>query len=103
MRNNGYAWLSDLNDVIMQGMSLEIRTVLLAQFKVRIVGIPTSSSTSSRTMEVESVTHALLWIASRRDSRTTHKITLTESMSLLKKKKEKKSKVEWEAQTEMSQ
>ena len=42
-------------------------------------------STSSLTMEVEAVTHALGWIASRGDSRTTHTIILTDSVSLLKK------------------
>ena len=36
-------------------------------------------------MEVEVVTHALRWIASRGDNRTTHAIILTDSMSLLQK------------------
>ena len=36
-------------------------------------------------MEVEAVTHALRWIASRGDSQTTHAIILTDSMSLLQK------------------
>ena len=49
-------------------------------------------STSSLTMEMEAVTHALRWIASRGDS---HAIILTDSMSLLQK-------VEWKAQTGMS-
>ena len=40
-------------------------------------------STSSLTMEVEEVTHALRWIASRGNS--THAIILTDSMSLLQK------------------
>ena len=44
-------------------------------------------STSSLTMKVESVTHALLWIASRGDSQTTHGIILKDSMSLLQKVK----------------
>ena len=39
--------------------------------------------TSSLTMEVEAVTHALRWIASRGDSRTTHAIILRDSMNLL--------------------
>ena len=37
-------------------------------------------------MEVEAVTHALRWIASRGDSQTTNAIILTLSMSLLQKK-----------------
>ena len=36
-------------------------------------------------MEVEAVTHALRWIASRGDSRTTHAIILTNLMSFLQK------------------
>jgi len=44
-------------------------------------------STSSLTMAVEEVTHALCWIASRGDSRTTHAIILTDSISLLQKVK----------------
>ena len=40
-------------------------------------------STSSLTMEVEAVTHALRWIALRGESRTTHAIILTYSMSFL--------------------
>ena len=44
-------------------------------------------STSSLTMEVEAVTHALRWIASRCDSQTTHAIILINSMSLLHKVK----------------
>ena len=43
-------------------------------------------STSSLTKEVEAVTHALRWTASRGDSQTTHAIILTGSMSLLQKK-----------------
>ena len=42
-------------------------------------------STSSLTMEMEVVTHALRWIASRGDSRTKHAIILTDSTSLLQK------------------
>ena len=42
-------------------------------------------STSSLIMEVEAVTHALRRIASRDESRTTHAILLTDSMSLLQK------------------
>ena len=46
-------------------------------------------STSSLTKEVEAVIHALGWTASRGDSRTTHAIILTDSMSLLQKVKTK--------------
>ena len=53
--------------------------------------------TSSLTMEVEAVTHALRWIASRGYSQTTHAIILTDSMSLLQKVKS----IKWEAQTGM--
>ena len=53
-------------------------------------------STSSLTMEVEAVTHAHRWIASRGDNQSTHAIFLTDSMSLLQK-------MEWEAQTGMCQ
>ena len=53
-------------------------------------------STSSLTMEMEAVTHALCGIASRGDSPTTHAIILTYSMNLLRK-------VEWEAQAGMCQ
>ena len=42
-------------------------------------------STSSLTMEMEAVTHALRQIASRGDSQTTHAIILTDSMNLLQK------------------
>ena len=48
---------------------------------------PYTVSTSSLTMEVEAVTHALRWIASRGDSRTTHTILLRDSVSLLQKVK----------------
>ena len=34
-------------------------------------------------MDVEAVTHALRWVASRGDNQTTHAIILTDSMSLL--------------------
>ena len=46
-------------------------------------------STSSLTMEVEAVTHAIHWIASRGDSQTKHAIILTDSMSLLQQQKMK--------------
>ena len=55
-------------------------------------------STSTLATEVEAVTHALRWIASRGDSRTTRAIIVTDSMSLLQK-----MTVEWEAQTGMCQ
>ena len=38
-------------------------------------------------MEVEAATHALCWIVSRSDSRTTYTIILTDSVSLLQKMK----------------
>ena len=44
-------------------------------------------SASSLTIEVEAVRRALRWIASRGNSRTTHVILLTDSMSLLQKVK----------------
>ena len=47
-----------------------------------------TAPTSSLTMEeVETVTHALRWTASRVDGQTTHTIILTDSMTLLQKKK----------------
>ena len=42
-------------------------------------------STSSLTVEVEAVAHALRCIASRGDSQTRHAIILTDSVSLLQK------------------
>ena len=51
-------------------------------------------STSSLTMEMEAVIHAIRWIASRGDNQTTRAIILIDSLSLLQK-------VEWEAQTGM--
>ena len=52
-------------------------------------------STSSLTMKVEAVTHALRWIASRGDSQTTVAIILTDSMSLLQKAKNGKGIPDW--------
>ena len=52
-------------------------------------------STSSLTMEVEAITHALRWIASRGDSRTTHVIILTDSMSLLQRVKSGMGNPDW--------
>ena len=52
-------------------------------------------STSSLTMEVEAVTYALRWIASRGDSQTTHVIVLTASMSLLQKVKSGMGNPDW--------
>ena len=49
-------------------------------------------------MKVEAVTHALRWTALTGDSRATHAIIFTDSMSLLQN-----WKVEWEAQTGMCQ
>ena len=42
-------------------------------------------TTSTLTMEVEAVTHAIQWLASQRDARITHAIILTDSMNLLQK------------------
>ena len=44
-------------------------------------------STSSLTMEVEAVTHAIQWLASQHDAQITHAIILTDSMNLLQKVK----------------
>ena len=44
---------------------------------------------------VELVTHPLRWIASRGDSRTTHSIILTDSMSLLQKVKSEMGSPDW--------
>ena len=41
--------------------------------------------TSSLTMEVEVVAHAIQWLASQRDAQITHAITLTDSKNLLQK------------------
>ena len=40
---------------------------------------------SSLTMEVRAVTHAIQWLASQRDAQITHAIILTDSMNLLQK------------------
>ena len=40
-------------------------------------------TTSSLTMEVEAVTHAIQWLASQRDAQITHAIIFTDSMNLL--------------------
>ena len=52
-------------------------------------------STFSLTIEVEAVTHALRWIASRDDSQTKHNIILTDSMSLLQKVKSGMGSPDW--------
>ena len=52
-------------------------------------------STFSLTMEVEAVTHALRWIASRADGRTTYAIILTDSLSLLQKVKNETGSPDW--------
>ena len=46
-------------------------------------------------MAVEAVTHALRWIASRGDSRTTHAIILTDSKSSLQKVKSGMGSPDW--------
>ena len=48
-------------------------------------------------MAVETVTHALRWIASRGDSRTTHAIILTDSKSSLQKVKSGMGSPDWNA------
>ena len=57
-------------------------------------GAACTVSTSSLTTEVEAVTHALRWTASRGDSRTTHAI-LTYPMSLLQKVKSGMGNPDW--------
>ena len=42
-------------------------------------------TTSSLTMEVEAVAHAIQWLASHRDAQITHAVILTDSMNLLQK------------------
>ena len=42
-------------------------------------------TTSSLTMEVETVTHAIQWLVSRREAQIAHAIILTDSMNLLQK------------------
>ena len=54
-----------------------------------------TASTSSLTMEVEAVSHALRWIASRGDSQTARAIILTDSMSLLQKVKSGTGNRDW--------
>ena len=39
-------------------------------------------NTSSLTMEVEAVTHALQWLATRKDGRKMHAVIITDSMNL---------------------
>ena len=56
-------------------------------------------SAFSLTMEVEAVTHALRWIASRGDSRTTHATILTDSMSLAQKVKSGMGSPDWNVST----
>ena len=46
-------------------------------------------------MEVEAVTHALRWIASIGDSRITHAIILTDSVSMLQKVKSEMGSPDW--------
>ena len=52
-------------------------------------------STSIFTMEVEAVTHAHRWIASRGDIQATHAIILTDSMNLLQKVKSGMGSPDW--------
>ena len=46
-------------------------------------------------MEVEAVTHALRWITSSGDSRATHAVLLTDSVSLLPKVKSGMGSPDW--------
>ena len=52
-------------------------------------------SNSIWTMDVEAVTHALRWIASRANGRTTYAIILTDSLSLLQKVKNETGSPDW--------
>ena len=56
-------------------------------------------STSSLTIEVEVVTHALRWIASRGGSQTTHAILLTDTMSFLQKVNSGMGSPDWNVST----
>ena len=49
----------------------------------------------SLTVEVEAVTYALRWTASRGDSQTTHAVILTDPMSLLQKVKSGMRNPDW--------
>ena len=53
-------------------------------------------STTSLTMEVETVTRALWWIASNGDRQVTHAIILTDSGSLLQKVKSEMGSPDWQ-------
>ena len=44
-------------------------------------------TTSSLTVEVEAVTHAIQWLASQLDAQITHAIILTDSINFLRKVK----------------
>ena len=52
-------------------------------------------STFSLTIEVEAVTHARRWTASRDNSQTKHNIILTDSMSLIQKVKSGMGRPDW--------
>ena len=52
-------------------------------------------TTSSLTMDVEAVTHAILWLASQRDAQIPHAIILTDSMNLLQKVKSGMGCLDW--------
>ena len=54
-----------------------------------------NSSKVSLTVEVETVTYALRWIASRGDSQITHATILTKSKSLLQKVKSGMGSPDW--------
>ena len=52
-------------------------------------------TTSSLTMEVEAVTHAIQWLDSQRDAQMTHAIILTGSMNLLRKVESRMGCPDW--------
>ena len=54
---------------------------------------------STLTMEMEAVIHAIRWIASRGDSQTTHAVILAASMSLLQKVKNMMRSPDWRVST----
>ena len=74
-------------------------TLMSQSPKTRQGGVSMSSKVQlpscSLTMEVEAVTYALRWIASRGDSQTTHATILTESKRLLQKIKSGMGSLDW--------
>ena len=62
----------------------EVQMLVEANSKPHGIVIYTDGSVT-RTMEVETVTHAIQWLTSQRDAQITHAIILTDSMNLLQK------------------